>query len=90
MDQWRRNLDDEKRIFGNVDLTEVEKRIAELKEDQYSLVQKLRKVEETEKAYQFPDTVDDEQPLSSKDRLLNKLKQKYVEDKGRSGQPEMT
>ena len=33
MDQWRRNLDDEKRVFGNVNLTQIEKRLAELKED---------------------------------------------------------
>ena len=60
LDQRRRDLDDEKRIFGNEDLTDIEKRLAELKENLYGLAQKRRQKEETEKLYQFPDADDDE------------------------------
>ena len=37
MDLKRRNLDDERRIFGGTSLTEIEKRKAELEEQLYNL-----------------------------------------------------
>ena len=55
MDLKRRNLDAEKRIFGGTDLTEIEKRKAELEEELYNLAQKRRKKEEVDQAYHFPD-----------------------------------
>ena len=88
MDQWRRNLDDEKRVFGNVNLTQIEKRLAELKEDQYRLAQKLRVKEVDEQQYNFPGAEDDDKPLSGKDRVFNKLVQKYKDDSQRGGPPE--
>ena len=42
MDLYKRNLDEEKRVFDAVDLTSEERRIAELKETLFKLASKLR------------------------------------------------
>ena len=42
IDLYKRNLDEEKRVFGEEDLTPEERRIAELKETLYNLANKFR------------------------------------------------
>ena len=42
IDLYKRNLDEEKRVFGDEDLTPEEKRIAELKDTLFNLAQKFR------------------------------------------------
>lgn len=59
MDLYKRNLDEEKRVFGDSDLTPEERRIAELKNNLYNLAQKFRQKKETEKLYHFPDQEDE-------------------------------
>lgn len=51
IDLYKRNLDEEKRVFGDEDLTTEERRIGELKETLYNLAQKLRQKKETMKLY---------------------------------------
>ena len=57
MDLYKRNIDEEKRVFGNgEELSNEEKRIAELKEMLFGLASKFKqKSNENEKVYQFPD-----------------------------------
>ena len=60
LDLYKRNLDDEKRVFGAMDgddepgagLSKEEKRIAELKEMLYGLAVKFKQKKEVEKLYQ--------------------------------------
>lgn len=42
LDLYKRNLEDEKRVFGEENLTTIEKRLSELKETLYGLAQKRR------------------------------------------------
>ena len=57
MDLYKRNIDEEKRVFGNAEeLSNEEKRIAELKEMLLGLASKFKqKSNENEKVYQLPD-----------------------------------
>ena len=90
MELYKRNLDEEKRVFRDEELTPAERRIAELRETLYGLAQKFHQKKETEKLYHFPDHEENEGQLSRQDRLFNKLNQKYREDKPRGGAPEPT
>lgn len=91
LDLYKRNLDEEKRVFGGEELTEDERRIAELKESLFNLAKKFRQTGETEKMYHFPDQEEeDEANMSRQQRMLKKLNQKYREDRPRGGPPEMT
>ena len=57
MDLYKRNIDEEKRVFGDAEeLSNEEKRIAELKQMLFGLASKFKqKSNENEKVYQFPD-----------------------------------
>ena len=59
IDLYKRNLDEEKRVFAGEELTAEEQRIAELKETLFNLATKFRQKKETEKLYHFPDQEDD-------------------------------
>ena len=75
LDLYKRNLDEEKRVFGSEDLTPEEQRINELKEHLYNLATKFRQKQETEKLYHFPDHEDEAEGagMSRQDRMFNKL-----------------
>ena len=57
MDLYKRNLDEEKRVFGASQdmLTADEKRIAELKEMLYGLAMQFKQKKQNDKMYHFPD-----------------------------------
>ena len=42
LDLYKRNLEDEKRVFGDEDLTQIERRLVELKDTLFDLAQKRR------------------------------------------------
>lgn len=74
LDLYKRNLDEEKRVFGGEELTEEERRIAELKESLFNLANKFRQKGETEKLYHFPDQEEEEEAsMSRQQRMLKKL-----------------
>lgn len=58
IDLYKRNLEDEKRVFGGEDLTSIEHRLAELKETLFDLAQKRRQKQEDVAVYRFPDADD--------------------------------
>lgn len=61
IDLYKRNLDDEKRVFGGEDLTQIETRLSELKETLFDLAQKRRQKQEEISVYKFQDGSDEEQ-----------------------------
>ena len=90
LDLYKRNLEDEKRVFGNANLTSIEKRINELKNNLYTLAEKRREKEDQQKLYAFPDAEDETEETDRKANLYNKLHAKYKEDRSRGGAPEQT
>ena len=91
LDLYKRNLEDEKKVFGGEDLTQIETRLTELKETLFDLAQKRRQKQEDVNAYRFQgDDEDENVKLSRRDQLFNKLNQKYKDDAPRGGKPEMT
>ena len=53
LDLYKRNLDDERRVFGDQRLTSIEARINELKSNLFDLAQKRREKEEQLNVYKF-------------------------------------
>ena len=91
MDLYKRNLDEEKRVFDAVDLTSEERRIAELKETLFKLASKLRQKQETKELYHFPDQEEEDTGGDTREqRQLKKLNQRYRDDRPRGGPPELT
>ena len=91
LDLYKRNIDEERRVFGDAEMTSEEKRIAELKETLFGLANKFRQKKETEKLYHFPDQEEEsEANMTREQRLFKKMNQKYREDRPKAGQPEIT
>lgn len=92
MDLYKRNLDEELRVFGDEDLTASESRINFLKQSLYTLANKRRDKSPEEKLYEMPGAdlnEDDGDKTNRNQRLLKKLSEKYTEA-GNSRVPEMT
>ena len=75
LDLYKRNLDEESRIFQDEDLTPEEKRIAELKKTLFNLAQKFRQKTDTEDGYRFPGQADEdeEEGLTREQKIFNKM-----------------
>lgn len=67
LDLYKRNIDDEKRVFGDEDLTSIETRLSELKGTLLDLAQKRRQKTEESNVYRFQDDADEDAEVSRKD-----------------------
>lgn len=91
LDLYKRNIDEERRVFGDEEMTAEEKRTRELKETLFNLANKFRQKKETEPMFRLPDQEDDEEAqMTREQRLFKKMNQKYREDRPKAGQPEIT
>ena len=83
MDLQRRNIEDEKRIFGDENLTATEKRIFELKQQLLMLAERRRDTGPEFKLYSMPGAdldEDDGDKKSREQRLREKLEARYTGD----------
>ena len=81
LDLFKRRLDDEKKIFGDQPLTEIEKKLNELNERLYNLANKRREKVKNAEIYQMPDTYEDEDGRIQKDKKMAILTKRYEEEK---------
>ena len=83
LDLWKRRLEDEKRLFSGVELTEEERRLNEINQQIYELASK--KVEEDPDqniaAYKMPDGFEDETGKIDFDKKYKVLYERYKEQK---------
>ena len=83
LDLQRRNIEDEKRIFGDENLTATEKRIFELKQQLLMLAERRRDTGPEFKLYSMPGAdldEDDGDKKSREQRLREKLEARYTGD----------
>lgn len=81
MDLFKRKLEDEMRVFGDQPLTEIEKRLNDLNKRLYSLAEKRREKQTKADVYHMPDTYDDDEGHTVKDKRMAAALKRYEEEK---------
>ena len=81
LDLFKRRLEDERRIFGEQPLTEIEKKINDLNQKLYDLANQRRAKAEKSKLYHMPDAYEDDEGKLLKDKRMAALTKRYEEEK---------
>jgi len=81
IDLWKRKLDEEKKLFGDVILTDEEIKYNEINQKIYDLALARLKPKEEEAKYKMPDGYEDEKGHTDYDKKYSVLFKKYKDDK---------
>ena len=81
LDIFKRNLDEEKRIFAGVDLTDNEVKLRQLNEKIYDLAKKRKEKETKVQLYHMPDAYEDEDGNVVNDKRKAAILKRYEEEK---------
>jgi len=82
LDLWKRKLEDEKKLFSGVELTEEEKRLNEINQQIYELASKKLEENPNENVqYKMPDGFEDEKGKIDFDKKYKVLYERYKEHK---------
>ncbi len=82
LDLWKRRLEDEKRLFSGVELSEEEMRLNEINQQIYELAsKKLEEDPDQNKTYKMPDAYEDETGKIDFDKKYKVLYERYKEQK---------
>lgn len=81
MDIWKRRLEDEKRMFAGIELTEEERKINDINQKIYELASKRLQKEPELDSYRMPDPYEDEKGKIDYDKKYKVLYDRYREPK---------
>lgn len=82
LDLWKRRLEDEKRLFSGVELTDEERRLNEINQQIFELAsKKLEEDPEGNVTYKMPDAYEDEKGKIDFDKKYKVLYERYKEQK---------
>ena len=81
LDLFKRNLDEQDRIFKGVELTDIEKKMNDVDKKIYELAQKRKQKEMNVQLYHMPETYEDESGHAISDKRKAALYKRYEEEK---------